>query len=174
MAKTDCENSQAGDNSTLRQNVRRLAEQRRAEDARRSWSEHAADWMTRWTGSMTFLWLHAIWFALWIAVNQELTPLPSFDPFPYGLLTTTVSLEAIFLSTFVLISQNRQSAWTDRQSKLDLQINLLTEHEMTKALKLLQALSERLDVKADGMDDISELTQEVTPEKVLQDLEKDD
>jgi uncharacterized membrane protein len=163
-----------GDNSTLRRNVRTLAEQHRAEEARRSWSQHAADWMTRWSGSMTFLGLHGVWFATWIAINQDLTPLPAFDPFPYGLLTTAVSLEAIFLSTFVLISQNRQSAWADRQSQLDLQINLLTEHEVTKALKLLQVIAERLDVATDDGDDISELTQEVAPEKVLQDLEQDE
>ncbi|MDZ4779697.1 MAG: DUF1003 domain-containing protein [Planctomycetia bacterium] len=119
---------------------------------------------------MTFVWLHAIWFATWIAINQDLTPLPAFDPYPYGLLTTTVSLESIFLSTFVLISQNRQSAWADRQAKLDLQINLLTEHEVTKALALLQAVAVRLDIDLAGMDDLPELTQEVAPEKVLEDL----
>ena len=67
-----------------------------------------ADAMTKFSGSMSFVVLHAVWFAVWIAANLAL-PRP-FDPFPFGLLTMIVSLEAIFLSTFVLISQNRQTA----------------------------------------------------------------
>lgn len=69
-----------------------------------------ADWITGFSGSIYFVYFHIIWFTLWIVVNQGLLEpyIPVFDPFPYGLLTMLVSLEAIFLSTFILIAQNRQ------------------------------------------------------------------
>jgi uncharacterized membrane protein len=74
----------------------------------------------RWSGSMFFIYAHCVWFALWIAANVGWLGFSAFDPFPFGLLTTIVSLKAIFLSTFVLVSQNRQAALADRRSELDL------------------------------------------------------
>jgi uncharacterized membrane protein len=90
---------------------------------------HAADRITAFSGSMTFVYLHVAWFGLWVAVNVglHLLGLPRFDPFPFGLLTMIVSLEAIFLGTFVLISQNRQSQRADIRSQLDFENNLRSE-----------------------------------------------
>ena len=81
--------------------------------------------MTRFSGSMTFAVLHAIWFAFWILYNL-LAPSP-FDPFPFGLLTLIVSLEAIFLSTFVLISQNRESSRSNERAQQDFRTNVFSE-----------------------------------------------
>jgi uncharacterized membrane protein len=81
-----------------------------------------------------------MWFAVRILANVGWFGIEPFDPFPFGLLTTIVSLEAIFLSTFVLVSQNRQSAIADRRAQLDLQINLLAEYEVTRLLKLQDAI----------------------------------
>ncbi|HEX2258602.1 MAG TPA: DUF1003 domain-containing protein [Actinomycetota bacterium] len=88
-----------------------------------------ADRITAFSGSMTFVYLHVAWFAFWIAINEglHLLGLPRFDPFPFGLLTMIVSLEAIFLGTFVLISQNRQSQRADIRSQLDFENNVRSE-----------------------------------------------
>ena len=91
----------------VERNIATLCEIRQQMEASRRLQDRVADRVTRWSGSMAFAGLHAAWFAGWIVVNLGLTPLRPFDPFPFGLLTMIVSLEATFLSTFVVISQNR-------------------------------------------------------------------
>jgi uncharacterized membrane protein len=92
---------------------------------RRHTQDRVADRITQFSGSMLFVYVHVVWFAAWIVIN-ELVPRP-FDPFPFGLLTLVVSLEAIFLSTFVLISQNRESMRADLRSELDFETNVRAE-----------------------------------------------
>jgi uncharacterized membrane protein len=86
--------------------------------------ERAADLITKFSGSMQFVYLHIGWFTVWILLNVTIA---RFDPFPFGLLTLIVSLEAIFLSTFVLLSQNRESARQDLRSEIDFETNVLSE-----------------------------------------------
>ena len=95
----------------------------------------------------TFALGHLLFFAAWIATQTGFIPvLPIFDPFPFTFLTFVVSLEAIFLSIFVLISQGRMTLQAERRSHLDLQVNLLAEQESTNALRLLHAIAEHLNV----------------------------
>ena len=106
----------------------------------------AAD-ITDFAGSMRFVYLHTVWFALWIIVNSGLLVavglgLTPFDPFPFGLLTLTVSLEAIFLSTFVMIAQNRQADIADRRAKADYEVNVRAEAEITTLTKMVTLLLE--------------------------------
>lgn len=108
-------------------------------------ADRFADLATAFSGSVLFVALHAAWFAGWIAVNT-LPGLRHFDAFPFGLLTLVVSLEAIFLSTFVLISQNRQALAADRRAKVDLQVNVIAEQEVTKLLQLVTEMHERLSI----------------------------
>jgi uncharacterized membrane protein len=110
-------------------------------------SDHFADHVTRFSGSMLFVWLHCVWFAIWIALN--LTGVLTFDEFPFSLLTMVVSLEAIFLSTFVLISENRQALQSDRRAKIDLQVNLIAEQEITKVVSLIAELNAFLGLHRD-------------------------
>jgi uncharacterized membrane protein len=91
---------------------------------RRPLQDRIADWITAFAGSMAFVYLHVAWFAAWIVINVTGW---RFDPFPFGLLTLIVSLEAIFLSTFVMISQNRESARSDLRAKQDFETNALSE-----------------------------------------------
>jgi len=86
--------------------------------------ERIADQITMFSGSMLFVYLHVAWFTVWIVLNVTLV---RFDPFPFGLLTLIVSLEAIFLSTFVLLSQNREAARQDLRSEIDFETNVLSE-----------------------------------------------
>lgn len=114
----------------------------------RSRAERLSDEITRIAGGGGVVVLHAIWFLLWLLVNSRMIPgVRPFDPFPFPLLTTAVSLEAIFLSLFVLASQNRLSHQADKRAHLDLQIDLLAEREMTIVLRLLQDIARHFDVK---------------------------
>jgi uncharacterized membrane protein len=107
-------------------------------DAKRSGAEKFADSITNALGSVFFLGLNGMWFLLWITINTGLIPwVPAFDPFPFGLLTMIVSLEAIFLAIIVLISQNRAARVDEMREEVDLQVNMIAEEEVTKALQLL-------------------------------------
>jgi uncharacterized membrane protein len=139
----------------------------RIEDADRQgmgWSDHTADGITALAGSMTFVFLHLLWFGGWIIWNSGWLGLPAFDEPPFGLLTIIVSLEAIFLSTFVLISQNREAKQADRRARLDLQINMLAEQEVTRLTKMVAEIHEHLGLD-DGEDD-EELEEMKQPVKV--------
>ena len=118
----------------------------------RSPTEKLADFMTTRLGSMGFLILNAVWFMSWILVNSGLIPsIPVFDPFPFGLLTMIVSLEAIFLAIIVLISQNRAAKIDDLRDEIDLHINTIAEEEITKSIELLILLLKKnnIDVSKD-------------------------
>ena len=91
--------------------------------------------------------LHIVWFTVWIVANIRVLPIRPFDPYPFGLLTTIVSLEAIFLTLFVLASENRLTQDAERRGHLDLQINLLAEQEMTMVLRMLKEVCEHLDLR---------------------------
>lgn len=97
----------------------------------RSIVQKAADWIAEFAGSIAFLMIHVAWFGSWLLVNSVKLPgIPQFDPFPFGLLTLTVSLEAIFLSVFVLLSQNRQAAKEHVRSDIEYEVNLKAELEI--------------------------------------------
>lgn len=115
---------------------------------KRNWVEKIADWLTLKFGTVLFLSFNAIWFVAWLIVNLGLIPsIKPFDPFPFGLLTMIVSLEAIFLSVIVLISQNREEKISDLREESNLQISIFTERELSKVLELLMLL-----LKKNGID----------------------
>ncbi|HMC55626.1 MAG TPA: DUF1003 domain-containing protein [Gemmatimonadaceae bacterium] len=116
--------------------------------ADRTTIEVVADWLTDLAGSAAFLALHAVWFAIWIPWNIGLVGgLVPFDPFPFGLLTMIVSLEAIFLSIFVLMAQKRESAIAELREEMSLQVGLRLEEEVTKTLQLVAGLYTRMGHK---------------------------
>src|SRR5918995_3332848 len=132
-------------------NVRALLQRRQEEQVSRSRQERIADAVTRFTGSMRFVYIHLVVFGTWIAINLGWLPFaPRFDP-SFVVLAMVASVEAIFLSTFVLISQNRMAALADKRADLDLQVSLLAEHELTKLAELVAALADHmgLNVKQD-------------------------
>jgi uncharacterized membrane protein len=132
-------------------------------EAIRSWEQHLqsglapsqrlADWVSSTVGRGSIIAAHVGWFALWILLNDGQWGIEAFDPYPYPFLTLAVSLEAIFLSLFVLASQNRLADVADRRSQLHLQIDLLAEREMTAVLKMLCGIAARLDVPSDLTDE---------------------
>lgn len=158
----------------LDRNIETLRERRRRADRRAGLQERTAEAVTRFTGSMTFVWLHLALVAGWVAVNLGLVPgVARFDP-TFVILATAASVEAIFLSTFVLISQNRAAAAADRRADLDLQINLLAEHEVTQLIALTRAIAHHLGLDAAADPSLSELERNVAPEKVMDEIERRD
>ncbi len=114
----------------------------------RSFLTQVADDLTEAFSSTTFLFLNALLFTAWIVVNANIVPgVPAFDPFPYGLLTMAVSLEAIFLSIFVLVSQNRSSYISSIREEVHLRVNLIAEEEITKVLEVLAEVRDKMGIK---------------------------
>jgi uncharacterized membrane protein len=135
-------------NEIVRKNVAAVVEMQRKEAAGRTVQDRLAAAMTAFSGSMAFVYIHAVWFGLWVLLNIGILRVPyvtEFDPYPFGLLTLVVSLEAIFLSTFVLIAQNNLSALSERRAELDLHVNLLAEQKTAKVLELLDHIARQLD-----------------------------
>ena len=156
----------------LARNIRMMEERRDRDEATASFEERVADAITRFTGSMRFVYLHVVLFGLWIIVNLGIVPgIPKFDP-SFVILAMVASVEAIFLSTFILISQNRMTAAAEKRAELDLQINLLAEHEVTKLVAMVSAVAARLDVRTEVDDEVNELKEDVAPETVLDEIEE--
>jgi uncharacterized membrane protein len=156
----------------IERDIRTIVRLRQKAARARSLQDRTADAVTAFSGRMLFVYVHVAWFAVWILVNEGRLGFRPFDPFPYGLLTMIVSLEAIFLSTFVLISQNRLSAEAERRADLDLHIGLLTEHELTRALQMLDAIQHKLGIAHDDDRELAELEMETRPEDVLAEIER--
>jgi uncharacterized membrane protein len=157
--------------SVLERNIESLKARRQQEEKEATFQERLADAITRFTGSMTFVYLHLAVSGFWIVANLGWIPgVPKWDE-SFVVLAMIASVEAIFLSTFVLISQNRMAAAADKRADLDLQISLLAEHEVTKLATLVAAIADRLGVKTDVDGELGEITQDVAPEAVLDEIE---
>jgi uncharacterized membrane protein len=158
----------------LRRNIEAMREQRRRELANAGRQQRIAQAITDFAGSMRFVYLHLALFGGWIVVNLGwIPPAPRFDP-TFVVLAMVASVEAIFISTFVLIAQNRSAAVAERRADLDLQINLLAEHEITHLVALVSEMAEKMGVEKSRDPELEELAQDVAPEAVLEELREDD
>jgi uncharacterized membrane protein len=158
----------------LERNIEALLEMRRRHLNERKIHDRVADRITGFVGSMSCVYLHALFFGLWILVNSKTPLVPAFmrfDPYPFVMLAMFASVEAIFLSTFVLISQNRQTHMAQKRDDLDLQINLLAEHEITSIITLIDAIAKRLDIPREEQH-TAELKKDAAPEVVLESIER--
>ena len=143
-------------------------------DDKRTFAERVADKLTAAFGSMAFLVLNVVWFIVWITINLGLIPgIEPFDPFPFGFLTMVVSLEAIALAIIVLMSQNRASKIADLREEVDLQVNILTEKEITKLLQVVAQLAENqgLDLSRDR--ELQAMLRPSDTEKLEKDIEQE-
>jgi uncharacterized membrane protein len=154
----------------VERNLTALLERRRAESARMRLQERIADRISAFTGSLRFVYIHVVLFGLWIAVNLGWLGVPRFDR-SFTILAMAASVEAIFLSTFVLITQNRMAAMADRRADLDLQVSLLAEHEVTRLIGLVTQIAARLGIAEARDPRLGELAQDVAPERVLDQIE---
>ena len=154
----------------VERNINTILELRQEVERNRGVQDRIADAITGWSGSMLFVYVHVAWFGAWIAINLHLTPLRAFDPYPFGLLTMIVSLEAIFLGTFVLISQNRQAEVDAQRNDLDLQVDLLSEYELTRVLALVDAIADHLGLEVGKDPELDDLKQDTVPEALVQEM----
>jgi uncharacterized membrane protein len=158
----------------MERNVRAIAKLEHEAMAQRTSADRVSDAIARVAGSAGFVAFHAVLFTAWICVNTGMVrPIPVFDPYPFNFLTLVVSLEAIFLSIFVLMSQNRAARLGDRRAHLDLQIDLLAERELTAILHMLRALCAKQKVVLDDVGtDVKDLLQETDVSELASDLDK--
>ena len=156
----------------IEQNIHTIINTRQTAAGKRTREERLADAITGFSGRMYFVYFHIVWFGIWILINLGYFGIKPFDPYPFGLLTMVVSLEAIFLATFVLISQNRLSAEADKRADLDLQMDLLTEHELTRVIKMLDAIQDKLGIENDSDKELVDLEKEVHAEDVLAEIDR--
>jgi len=156
---------------TVQKNIETILDLEKKAVESRSTAEHIADKVTTFAGSTPFIILHIIWFGGWILINcgviSKITP---FDPFPFSFLTLVVSLEAIFLTLLVLMSQNRMTKEADKRAHLDLQINMLDEQETTIILRAVQKIAKHLGLEEQTDESVKELCEETDINRVAQAL----
>ncbi|OHV81896.1 DUF1003 domain-containing protein [Ensifer sp. LCM 4579] len=156
----------------LDRNIRAVLKQREEDERSKTAQEKISQHITNFAGSLNFVFLHVLAFGAWIVVNLGFVPgVPIFDP-TFAMLAMIASVEAIFVTTFVLISQNRMARDDARRADLNLQISLLAEQEATRLLALVSTIAEHLDVKTGADATIDELATEITPEQVLHRLDE--
>ena len=157
----------------VERNIEALRARRLQNERTRSLQERAADRVSRFTGSMTFVYIHLVLFGVWIVWNVGWLPIRPFDP-QFTVLAMAASVEAIFLSTFVLITQNRMQQLADSRADLDLQVSLLAEHEVTRLIQLTSAIARHMGIEEGRDPELPELERDVRPEKVLDEIEESD
>src|SRR3954470_18806851 len=161
-------------NSAVDPTIKAVANIERDAYRARSATDHLAGWITRQAGSGIAILMHLLWFTMWLFINLHGVPrIPPFDPFPFNLLTMVVSLEAIFLTLFVLISQNRMSVEADRRARLDLEINILAERETTMILRMLNEISTHLEINGGARSELEELLKETRIDELAKKLNDD-
>ena len=151
------------------QNVDRVSQLEESARQQRTSTDRIAEAIANFCGSMTFVWVHVIWFGGWILLNL-IPGVPHFDQFPFTFLTLVVSLEAIFLSTFILISQNLETRISERRSHLDLQLNMLSEQENTKMITILLAIAEKVGADLTHDPHLVALSEETMPERLVEQI----
>jgi uncharacterized membrane protein len=158
--------------SAVRRNIDAIVRMEAGYNQQRSLSDRLADKIGDFSGSMAFVLLHLGIYGTWILINLGVLPVaPRFDPFPFMLLSMVVGVEAIFLSTFVLMKQKRMSQRADDRAHLDLQVNLLAEREMTLVLQMLEGISHKLGVTV-GDKELRELAEETPLEAMAAEVQK--
>jgi uncharacterized membrane protein len=172
MGTSDNDEDNPALSNVIERNIRTLINLRLKTAREQGLQDRIADVITSFSGRMIFVYVHIVWFSVWILLNTGMFGIQPFDPFPYGLLTMVVSLEAIFLSTFVLISQNRLSQEAEHRADLDMHIGLLTEHELTRVLFMLDTIQDKLGIENDENSELADLEMETRPEDVLAEIER--
>jgi uncharacterized membrane protein len=160
--------------NVIQRNIRKIIQIRQKAVLEQSLQDRIAHGMTTFSGSMLFFYLHVVLFSVWILLNTGRVGVSRFDPYPYGLLSTVVSMEAIFLTTFVLLSQNLLGKEAERLTDLGLQTGLLTEHELTRVLQMLRAIQCKIGITNDEDSNLADadLEMETKLEDVLAEIER--
>jgi uncharacterized membrane protein len=155
----------------VHRNIDALVKVREDFERRKTLQDRIADGITSFAGTMWFVYLHVLLYGGWIVLNLGVLGVKPWDPFPFVMLAMAASVEAIFLSTFILISQNRMARLADRRADLDLQISLLAEHELTRLVQLVDGIRDHMGM-APPSHSLDEVKQDVAPERVVEEIER--
>jgi uncharacterized membrane protein len=155
----------------VERNVNALVNRKKEDLKKRSLNQKFVGTITSFAGSMSSVYIHSILFGVWILWNMGLVHLKPFDP-SFIMLATFAAVEAIFLTTFVLIGQRHMNVQAEKWAELDLQISLLTEHEVTRVLTLITAMAKKMDVEIVEDKEIQELSKDIHPDNVLDTMER--
>jgi uncharacterized membrane protein len=168
------ENGRRGGGSTVESNIRVIADIQVELEEKRDLLDRLADVIATFSGTMTFVLLHVAWFIGWFLWNTgEIPGVKRFDPYPFILLAMIVSVEGVLLSTFVLMKQNRMQRKSDARDHVNLQIDLLAEEEVTKALRLLRAICRKLEIREAEMDsELEEMMTSTSVDTLAEDVQK--
>ena len=158
--------------TVIRENIDAVANMEQRFRERRTPIDRIVDAIADFTGSLPFILIHLAGFVLWFLVNAGyVPPVPRFDPYPYTMLSTVVSCEAVLLSAFVLMKQNRMALRADERDHLHLQINLLAEKEVTKILQTLSTMCEHMGIRGPREDpQMEELTRNTAVDDLAEEL----
>jgi len=154
----------------VEKNIKALVNRQMEEEKQKPFREKIGERIGRFTGNLAFIYTHAIIFGIWITWNAGWLGLKPFDP-SFSILQITTQIEAIFLTTFILMSQNSLDAQADKRAELDLQISLLSEHELTRLIALVKGIAQKLEVQEAKDPEIDELSKDVMPEELMDKLE---
>lgn len=164
-----------GMSPVVARNIHAMSRVRERQDQRRSASDRAAGAVTRFAGSMWGVSAHLAYFGGWLLLNSSFFPGPKWDPYPFVMLAMLASVEGIFLSTFVLINQNRMQRFADQRAELDLQISLVTEHELTRAILMLDGIAQKVgSTKVPDLEELRDVERDLNPEKIAEKIEESD
>jgi len=155
----------------VERNINALLHRKKEDSRKRTLTERMVDAVTAFAATMASVYVHLALFGSWVAWNLGWLGVKPFDP-NFIILATFAAVEAIFLTTFVLIGQKRMNEQAEKWAELDLQVSLLTEHEVTKVMNLVIAMAKKMDIKEAHDKENEELSKDIHPEKVLDTMEK--
>ncbi len=155
----------------VRRNIERVLRLEEHAAQIKTWPEAATDWIGRFVGTLTFVAIHMALFIIWITLNcGVLNLVEPFDPYPFALLSTFTSCEAVILTAFVLMSQNRMSSLAGRRDHFDLQVNLMAEQEASITIQMLDRISRKLGVTQENSDEALALSRTSTLQHLAEEL----
>ena len=153
--------------AVLEENIRTIFKIRQNAQQQCSFEQKLSDKITNTVGHISFLYLHLLVILVYILVNTGFFGIEPFDPFPFSLLVGVITIEVLFISTFILISQNRAKEEADQRADLDLQMSLLNQYELSHALKMLDEIQDKLGIENDDDMELKKMQQHISPTDVL-------
>jgi len=157
--------------TVLEENIRTILKVRQEALGKRNFEQRISDKITETVGHISFLYLHVVIILVYILVNSGVLGIKPFDPYPFPLLIGIITIEVLFITTFILISQNREKGLADQRADLDLQMSLLNQHELSQALKMLDAVQDKLGIPNDEDFELRKMEERISPKDVLLEME---
>ena len=154
-----------------RRNVRTVRELEQLAVSDPSFADRTASFVARFCGSIHFVWVHAVAFGAWVAINS-IPGLPHWDPYPFTFMTMWASTESIFIASFILIAQNYAMRLSERRAQLDLQVNLLAEQENTKTLQMLDAIAKQVGAQVGNDPEVAALAEATRLESLAKQIDE--